>query len=173
MGGRCIAGRIALMLGSALCMQISTGCWERITFNPEMTGDEVTFRFTYPHAFGIYQATVWEKESRKTLWDINLAEYGRSILRYGEVPRDYKAANGAPESAKQDYPEGESALPIPRGKDIILRLIYSHFDFPDESISEVYYEFRVESDGAVVDLGAIQCPVPARMYDRFDTRIGR
>jgi hypothetical protein len=173
MRARCSASRIVLTLGFALCTQILMGCWERITLNPEIVGNEVVFRIVFAHANGLLQATVWEKETRKTLWDINLAYYKENTLRYGEVPKYFMSFNGAPESAKQDYPDGESALPIPRGKDIILRLIYSFSDFPDISIGNAFFKFRVESDGTVVDLEAIPWPAQDKMYDRFDARIGR
>jgi hypothetical protein len=89
------------------------------------------------------------------------------------VPQDYKIIHGLVRSANQIYPNNDTAIPIPREKEIILRLEYGYDTFMAACSGTGFYAFRVKSDGTVVDLGEIQRPDTAQMYDNFDGRIGR
>ena len=137
-----------------LATLLLTGCGvPQVSFKPQKKADGIQFHIGLKNANGLLRLKLWEKDTRKTLWDINLNYYPGPILKYGDVPSNFTTFNGAGNSAKQNYPADAAPAPIPVGKDICVCIDYQYDASMAACTSSKCYAFRLEPDGTIVDLG--------------------
>ena len=137
-------------------------------FSPTMKDGEVEFHIALKNARGFLRLIVWEKESKKTLWNVGLNYFPGPSIKYGDVPRNFKALSGLKHSAKQDFPDGVAPSPIPKGKIIHVCLDYQFDMFLTPSSRLEFFAFRVEPNGDITDIGKIPHPGWGQMADFFD-----
>ena len=149
-----------LFLFALLCLLCGCGSPE-LTFTPGIEANgHVAFRLGLENADGFLRMMLWEKKSRRTLWDINLNYYRGPVLKYGEIPSRFVTYRGSRHSAWQKYPKTGLPQPIPTGKDILVYIDYTYEGPLGYSASAKIFAFRLEADSSVVNLG--EQPYPSR-----------
>ncbi len=119
-----------------LFILLLAGCGSpQVSFAPKIEPEGIAFHIALQNANGFLRMMLWEKDTRKTLWDINLNYYSGPVLKYGEVPARFTTYNGGRNSAKQNYPKIVVPRPIPVGKDILVYLDYQYDGFFEASAS--------------------------------------
>ena len=124
-----------------------------ISFVPKRAVGGLEFHIDLENINGLTRIKLWEKDTRKILWDVRMNYYRGQIVRYGDIPSNFTAFNGRRSSARQSYPVKGRPSSIPVGKDIFVYLTYQYDTRTAASGSARCYAFQVRADGAVIDLG--------------------
>ena len=156
-------------LSLLLATLLIAGCAKpQVSFTPVPSDDGIEFHTALINANGLLHITVWEKESRKTLWDVNLNYFPGPVLQYGQVPPTFLAFNGVRNFAKQTYPPDGVPSDIPIEKVICVCLEYQYDRFVPSCASQ-FYAFRLEPDGGITNFGKQPGPSAEHRADIYDS----
>src|ERR1035441_6069944 len=76
----------------------------KVSVTGQQTGPDIDFTIQADGINGLAGVRLWQVETKELYWDVNLASFMGSHLKYGEVPAHFKAYNGATYSARQNFP---------------------------------------------------------------------
>ncbi len=125
------------------------GCGEpQVEIIPIKDGNDIEFQFKHKNINGLIHLTLWEKDTRKTLWDINLRYYSGDILKYGEVPKNFIKFNERKDSALQYFPkDNEPPIKIPIEKTIYVYLQFQYDTFISSNAGSKFCAFIIRNNG--------------------------
>ena len=113
-------------------------------------GADVVFHIRTRNVNGLLHVVVFDRESRQTLWSVNLNYFPGPDLVYGRVPAPFTTFNGNAGTARQEFPRaGVAPRPLLPGKELLVDVHYQYDQGLSACAGSRMFSVTPEENGAV------------------------